>query len=208
VVEEQDRCVGFRIFILDNSGSTDVHDGTSYAVDHTGDVRPRTCTRWDEIKDTAMQQAQLNAQLGTPCTFFLLNPSLTARRSNYQVMQEGKDYCMLDPNRGDLQPQIDVLAAMLAATRPGGTTPLAESIMAAGRTVDSSLRVLEENGQTAFLIIVTDGVPTPTHSGTPDRKSRDAMLTRLRKLTLDLPLFVVVRLHRRGQRARILAGRG
>jgi hypothetical protein len=50
VVEEQDRCVGFRIFILDNSGSTDMHDGTSYAVDHTGNVRPRTCTRWEEIK--------------------------------------------------------------------------------------------------------------------------------------------------------------
>jgi hypothetical protein len=50
VVEEQDRCVGFRIFILDNSGSTDVHDGCSYAVDHRGEVRPRTCTRWEEIK--------------------------------------------------------------------------------------------------------------------------------------------------------------
>lgn len=50
VVEEQDRCVGFRIFILDNSGSTDMHDGTSYAVDHAGNVRVRTCTRWEEIK--------------------------------------------------------------------------------------------------------------------------------------------------------------
>jgi hypothetical protein len=53
-----------------------------------------------------MQQAQLNAQLGTPCTFFLLNPSLTARRSRYAVMQEGKDYCMLDPQRGDLGAQV------------------------------------------------------------------------------------------------------
>jgi Mg-chelatase subunit ChlD len=58
--------------------------------------------------------------------------------------------------------QIDRLAQMLAGTRPGGTTPLAESIMAAGRTVDSSLRVLEEQGQTAFLVILTDGVPTPS----------------------------------------------
>jgi len=54
--------------------------------------------------------------------------------------------------------------------------------MAAGRTVDSSLRVLEENGQTAFLIIVTDGVPTPTHSGTPDRVSTPASHSRVLEL--------------------------
>jgi hypothetical protein len=65
-----------------------------------------------------MQQAQLNAQLGTPCTFFLLNPSLTARRSNYQVMQEGKDYCMLDPQRGDLQPQVELSFTSRPFTAP------------------------------------------------------------------------------------------
>jgi hypothetical protein len=37
---------------------------------------------------------------------FLLNHSLTARRSRDAVMQEGKDYCMLDPQRGDLGAQV------------------------------------------------------------------------------------------------------
>jgi len=48
--------------------------------------------------------------------------------------------------------------------------------------------------RTAFLVIATDGAPTPTNSGRPTAAAAAAALQELRSLTAELPVRLVVRL--------------
>merc|ERR1712048_1038874 len=74
LLDEEDRQIGKRIFLLDNSGSTNTLDGHYFEEVADGRLVSRPCTRWEEIKRMAMEQAKWNAMIGTPCEFVLLNP--------------------------------------------------------------------------------------------------------------------------------------
>ena len=64
----------------------------------------------------AMQQAAMNARVGTPCEFVLLNPP--AQRG-FGDFQEGVDFAVVDPARGDTQGQLDELERLLEYVRIG-----------------------------------------------------------------------------------------
>lgn len=207
LVTDQDSQVGMRIFILDNSGSTAALDGAvlpkPMQPDRYGNPpRMRRCTRWEEIKNMAMEQAVWNAQLQIPCTFFLLNPPKTG--DSKAIVQgvaagapvAGRDYVNIDTRKdiNKMGEQINELEAMLSRTQPGGVTPLAERIAIIRNRLESTAGSVMEGCQRVFLVLCTDGLPTTVDSGRPSRYAQQAMVRELREITTRLPVFVVVRL--------------
>jgi hypothetical protein len=158
-----------RIYILDNSGSTAIDDGkvsvpaTSSAAhsysENTSSAaaqapppvmfEARGCTRWEEIKQLALQQAEYNVAVGTPAEFHLLNPKVLASPV------EGQDFVVVQP--GGIG--VDALKQMLARARPGGGTPLAERLELIKQRL--ARRATTAWTGAVYLVIVTDGVPTP-----------------------------------------------
>jgi len=184
VVAKEDSRVGMRIFILDNSGSTGDDDGLYVPKLRPGDVNveAQPCTRWEEIKRMAIDQAELNAQAQIPCKFFLLNPS---QGSDWDDLKAGEDYCEINPLHGNLQEQVQAVKRMLDNSGPTGTTPLAECINAVGVHMEAEMESIIDEDQRAYLVLVTDGLPDG---------GMDEMVQEIRKLCAEYPLFVVVRL--------------
>merc|ERR1719336_1673392 len=85
------------------------------------------CTRLEEIKRMALQQAAMNARLGTPCKFVLLN---TPAPRGFAAFREGLDITTVDaaPGSPHAAEQLAALKAMLQRTRAEGPTPLAERL--------------------------------------------------------------------------------
>lgn len=207
LVTDQDSTVGMRIFILDNSGSTAALDGQvlpkPVQLDRYGNPpRMRRCTRWEEIKTMAMEQAVWNAQLQIPCAFFLLNPPQVGdsravmRAGAAGAPVAGRDYVTIDTRKdiNEMQKQVADLEAMLSRTQPGGVTPLAERIAIIRKQLESTAASLMAGFQNVFLVLCTDGLPTTVDSGRPSRAAQLAMVRELRTITTCMPVFVVVRL--------------
>merc|ERR1712159_196445 len=53
IIRKEDKQIGLRIFLLDNSGSTQTYDG-KYLQRVNGEVVSVPCTRWEEIKLMAL----------------------------------------------------------------------------------------------------------------------------------------------------------
>ncbi|KAL7563549.1 hypothetical protein ACA910_002216 [Epithemia clementina (nom. ined.)] len=62
-----------RIWILDNSGSMAIGDGYRIVETSDGQIQGQVVTRWEELQQTATQQAELAAALRLPTQFRLLN---------------------------------------------------------------------------------------------------------------------------------------
>lgn len=152
-VDEAHR-VGLRLFLLDNSGSTNTPDGHELNEEGT---RLLSCTRWQEICASARAACKLGAATGVPCEFHLLNP-LRARSNTV----EGDDFI-----RTHDATDVPRLEAFLRRCSPGGVTPLAEALHSLRPRLDAFASSEGASGRAAFLIIVTDGEPTPSHSGRP-----------------------------------------
>eukprot|EP00241_Pyramimonas_parkeae_P007140 CAMPEP_0114273722 /NCGR_PEP_ID=MMETSP0058-20121206/29288_1 /TAXON_ID=36894 /ORGANISM="Pyramimonas parkeae, CCMP726" /LENGTH=316 /DNA_ID=CAMNT_0001393275 /DNA_START=118 /DNA_END=1068 /DNA_ORIENTATION=+ len=162
-VEKEDRQVGMRIFIVDNSTST------------------------------------LNAQTKVPCRFFVLNPSQAAQESNWQNLKAGTDYCEINTLNGTMQEQVHVLKNMLDTTKLRAGTPLGKCIEAVGRLLQADLDTMIEEQKLAYLVLVTDGVPSD-ESDSSFMHTESLMVKGLRKLCAEYPLFVVIRLCTSNQR--------
>mmetsp|Transcript_24331 Transcript_24331/g.46178 ORF Transcript_24331/g.46178 Transcript_24331/m.46178 type:complete len:325 (+) Transcript_24331:465-1439(+) len=184
VVAKEDSRVGMRIFILDNSGSTSSSDGLHVPKLKPGDVsvQAQSCSRWEEIKRMAIDQAELNAQTQTPCKFFLLNPK---QGSNWNNLTAGQDFCEINPHRGNLQDQVQAVRQMVDNSGPDGGTPLAKCIEAVGKLIKDDMESILEKDKRGYLVLVTDGLPDT---------GKDQMVTEIRKLCVAYELFVVVRL--------------
>ena len=75
-----------------------------------------------------------------------------------------------------------------------GVTPLAERLRELRPRLQAFAAEAGPSGQCAFLVLVTDGAPTPPDSGTPTPAAAAAALRELRGLTTALPVRLVVRL--------------
>ena len=181
--------VGVRIFLLDNSGSTNTMDGHVLSGG-----RLRTCTRWEEIREMARSACALGAATGVPCEFHLLNP-LRGRhaffgRGDEAVAVEGVDWVRTAGGRSDAR----ALDSFLDKVVPQGVTPLAERLRTLRPRFDAFAAETAGRGALAFLVIATDGAPTPRDSGSPTPAAAAAALGELRALTAALPVRLVVRL--------------
>ena len=152
--------VGLRLFLLDNSGSTAAVDG--HELLHG--TRLLTCSRWREVCSAAEGACALGAATGVPCEFHLLNPlrGHAAAAASATGGEEGHDFI-----RTSTLADLPRLQAFLWRVTPSGVTPLAERLRALRPRFEAFASGEGASGRVAFLIIVTDGAPTPANSGTP-----------------------------------------
>ena len=174
--------VGLRLFLLDNSGSTMATDGHELRGG-----RILTCTRWREIVCAAESAASLGVATGVPCEFHLLNPFRGHAASGAGT--EGDDFI-----RTQSRDDLPRLAAFLKRVNPSGVTPLAERLRSLRPHLDAFAASEGSSGRVAFMVIVTDGAPTPMHSGTPTDAAARAALAALRQLVSSYSVRLVVRL--------------
>ena len=144
-------------------------------------------SRWEEICALAASAAALANATGTPAEFHLLNP---LRRGSTAASVEGEDFVRTCGAEADAVR----LASFLARVTPGGVTPLAERLRELRPRLQAFAAEAGPSGQCAFLVLVTDGAPTPPDSGTPTPAAAAAALRELRGLTSALPVRLVVRL--------------
>lgn len=185
LLEEEDRQIGRRIFLLDNSGSTQAYDGHHYQAMPDGTWRSMPCSRWEEIKHMALEQAQWNQAMGTPCEFVLLNPGP-------EPLQEGRDYVRMDGASGPAA--VDALRRMLEGGGPRGVTPIADRLQEIHQRVSGQQAELARNGQRVVLVIATDGLPTSAGSGQSTSQDKQRMVQALKRLGAELSVFIVIRL--------------
>ena len=166
-----------RFWIVDNSGSMSICDGTRLVKTQAGQLRRAQCTRWSELQETVRFHAEAAAALRAPTEFIMLNPSSTTPQS---VLVGG----------GNVAPEAMAAAAAaevkhaneLMETSPCGRTPLCRHIKTITARVRSMAETLRSRNQRVAVVIATDGEPT-------DGSVADA----LRQMR-DLPVWVVVRL--------------
>jgi len=139
----------------------------------------------------ATQQADMNARLGIPSEFILLNPPT---RRGFAAFREGSDFAVVDARRGDLGGQLAVLEQMLQATRPLGPTPLADRLREVHHRLQHHYGHWADGGSQFVVVVATDGLPTCPGSGVPSQEAQQEVTEVLRKLTAELPVFMVVRL--------------
>lgn len=182
-IVEEERSTAHRIYVIDNSGSTSIDDGKVQQGSPGGGILARGATRWEEIKQLSIQQAEYNVAVGVPAEFHLLNPK------NNAATVEGTDFVVVENDGG-----VAALIRMLSGTRPGGGTPLAERL----ELIQNRLARRHPWNGDIFLVIVTDGVPTPlewTGNSKFDREDpKKRMVQQLRQITNRFPVTLVVRL--------------
>jgi len=139
----------------------------------------------------AMQQADMNSRLGIPSEFLLLNPPT---RRGFAAFREGSDFAIVDAKRGDVEGQLAALEQMLQATRPHGPTPLADRLREVHHRLQHYYGHWADEGSQFVVVVATDGLPTCPSSGVPSQEAQQEVTQVLRKLTAELPVFMVVRL--------------
>jgi hypothetical protein len=192
-IAEADK-VAARIFLLDNSGSTNSVDGHVLKGEHLV-----SATRWEEICASAHDACRLGIATGVPCEFHLLNPP---RGGSGETAVEGEDFLCTATDA-----DADRLRIFLRRVTPQGVTPLAERLRSMWPRFEAlaTARSSTHSAHVSFLIIMTDGAPTPPNSGVPTPQAAAAALNALRRLTQQFALRLVVRLGKKWNQAGLIA---
>eukprot|EP00927_Polykrikos_kofoidii_P079712 TRINITY_DN76520_c0_g1_i1.p1 TRINITY_DN76520_c0_g1~~TRINITY_DN76520_c0_g1_i1.p1 ORF type:complete len:482 (-),score=71.37 TRINITY_DN76520_c0_g1_i1:153-1568(-) len=189
LIGEEDNRIAVRVFLLDNSGSTSAFDGAHYDESAGGYAQRVPCSRWEEVRRMAIQQAAFNAAVGTACEFIILNPPRPR-----SCFTSGMDFVAIDPSRDDVHAQLALLHRMLEQTKPNGPTPLAERIEEIKQRLRTHYGHLAQDGLSAVVVIATDGLPTDGSFGGVSQVAQQNLTKVLRRLASDLPVFIVLRL--------------
>ena len=145
-----------------NSGSTSEMDGHVLYSDRGRPPRLVTCTRWREIS-SAEAAAKLGAATGVPCEFHLLNP-LRGTRSILRLRAR-TTFEQASATGGTSSDQRRLLRWLAKVTPRRDAARAASSTALAA--LEAFVRDEAASGRVAFLIILTDGAPTPIDSGQP-----------------------------------------
>lgn len=173
--------ISLRIWILDNSGSMRISDG-SRLVENPSQNAPRPftsvqTTRWQELQENAIYHAKLAGLLKAPTIFRLLNhPGARVGAQQFTVAD--------NPGSG-VQESMNKAVEIINKTQPEGYTPLLFHIKEIKDYVQSIEPQLTAAGKKAAVIIATDGVPTDA--------SQDQMVQHLNELQ-QLPVYLIFRL--------------
>jgi len=184
---QEDRRIGLRIYLLDNSGSMNSVDGTLIKELPGGRIQQQTCTRWEEICSFAKDHARWNLATGVPAEFVLLNSAGRMGVAYGSLPQEGIDYVRVDRNRPT---SMDDLDRLLRNNTPRGGTPITARLQEIGSMIHQEVGNLASQGQMVFLTLATDGVPTD-HAGNDDRMR---LINEIKRLLHSLPVQMVIRL--------------
>jgi len=183
--------ISTRIYLLDNSGSTSIGDGHMVVpTGLRGQYSSIPCTRWDEIKNMALNQARWNASLGVRAEFILLNPPCP------QDPMPGRDFMIIDsdgtvPNPVDagVEEQVAALQRMLDRNGPRGPTPLVARL----QELQRRLKLQFVDGERIMLTIATDGVPT-CPGGNSSSQDQVQLVQVLRGFVASFNALIVIRL--------------
>lgn len=157
---ETSACTAVRFWVVDNSGSMATPDGKQVVFRQDGSLTVVRSTRWNELKDVVLKQADLALSLDCRIDFHLLNPphSLRAR----QFLSLALDSTVQFPSQGELATLND-LRATLDSTPQGGT-PLTEAVVSIHKLVQQLAPDLTRNQQQVVVVIATDGLPNNSTS--------------------------------------------
>lgn len=181
---QEDRRIGLRIYLLDNSGSMCNYDGKLLEEQPGGRLQMRGCSRWEEICSFARDHARWNLSTGVPAEFMLLNG---ASRAAGVAPVEGQDFVRVERSR---PAAVDDLDRLLRNTPPRGGTPITQRLREIGALIAAEAHSLASKGQIVYLTLATDGLPT-TLQGQDDCQN---MVEELKRMANSLPLQMVIRL--------------
>ena len=171
-----------RFWVVDNSGSMNMNDGTRLVPNSTGRLTPVKTSRWTELSDTIVGIAELASTLGARTDFHLLNA--TSQGQCLSIGAECSDpsapadvACVAEPVT------LPELKRRFGKISPSGSTPLTEAVMQVASLIEPAAPKLRAKGQKACVVLATDGLPN-------DRHSFERALHELQRL----PVWLVVRL--------------
>jgi hypothetical protein len=173
-----------RIWILDNSASTNQVDCCKYIDTH--EMRRDKCTRWEDIMDTAMYHAQMATWLHTPTIFRLLN-TCPGVASEYTIASQ--------PYSSDISAKqhLHRFQQWLQSAWPTGRTSLTHHVQQIRQSIQSMQETLHSKTQHIVLTIATDGLPSDENGVCNDEQCE---LFRKSFRTLSkLPIQVIFRLN-------------
>ena len=168
-----------RLWVVDNSGSMQMGDGSRLVPDAAGRMRIILCTRWQELSETVASAGELAATLGARTDFFLLNPSagapqhVTVAFDSSSTATDGGHSVM--PGRCAHPQEV---RRMMSAVSPSGTTPLTEAVQRVISIIEPLAAELQSRGQQAVLTIATDGQPNDPPSFLQAPYGQDSSLAR------------------------------
>lgn len=179
------KAIGVRIFILDDSGSMLERDRQRFGL---RGIEP--CSRWEEVVAMALSQVRWHAAACVPCQFHLLNGKANSGGGpGFRKVAPGDDLAEFE--------------RWLEGVTPCGLTDAVSAITHVRLQLESISSELQNKQKQAFIILVTDGEPTPPTWGSTgvqgDRalqclQARSHMVLELRRLSGELPVTLVVRL--------------
>jgi hypothetical protein len=165
-----------RFWVVDNSGSMNMNDGTRLVPNGAGRLTPVKTSRWTELSDTIVAIAELASTLGARTDFHLLNA--TSQGQCLSIGGECSDVaCVAQPVT------LPELKRRFGKISPSGGTPLTEAVMQVASLIEPAAAKLRAKGQKACVVLATDGLPN-------DRHSFERALHELQRL----PVWLVVRL--------------
>uniref|UniRef100_A0A7S2N762 VWFA domain-containing protein n=1 Tax=Haptolina brevifila TaxID=156173 RepID=A0A7S2N762_9EUKA len=169
-----------RLWVVDNSGSMQVADGSRLVAVAGGSSRMVRSTRWEELADTLGAIAEVSEATGGRTDFLLLNPPTRGGPQHASVGGDSSSLpvAQLGPQMGSGQ-----LRALMQSVSPAGGTPLTEAVMQVISLLEPAVPHLTSRGQQAVVVLATDGMPNHPPS----------FLSALQHLQ-TLPVWLVVRL--------------
>lgn len=172
-----------RIWILDNSGSMAIGDG--YRIVETADrrVEGQTVSRWEELKQMVVDQAEVAASLNLFTEFRFLNyPGDVVGCQSFAV---GKG--------SNARQEIMETRNIMLRANPIGTSNFQAPLSMVAQKIREMEHALTAANQKVSIVIVTDGVPTDESGSESSLQPGDEFVETLRSLE-NLPVWLVIRL--------------
>ena len=169
-----------RIWVVDNSGSMRINDGTRILEESTqSNVKFATCTRWAELCQCIEYHIDMSGSLNAPTIFRLLNhPGKDAGDQQFSVANDSNQ---------SVEENVKRAKQIMSLTQPDMYTPLVQHVKEIIDHVKTMEENLRKNHQKVAVIIATDGIPSDG-----DKSS----FVRYLKGLGDLPVWLVFRLVR------------
>jgi len=194
-----------RIWVVDNSGSMQLADGTRIITSLSSNsqksvkthqkplsgksvldvTKAVSCTRWEELQDTIKYHAQMAALMHSPTIFKLLNDTGSLFACNQFSVGESD-------SSTENERQVQNVYKIIQKIRPGGVTPLTHHLQGIRQGIKDLEAQLRRYGKKVVVVLATDGLPTD-EQGYDGPYVTKQFVEALRSLE-GLPVWVVVRL--------------
>uniref|UniRef100_A0A061S034 Uncharacterized protein n=1 Tax=Tetraselmis sp. GSL018 TaxID=582737 RepID=A0A061S034_9CHLO len=156
--------VPIRFWIVDNSGSMATDDGTRLVPSSSapGNFNTVRSTRWEELRDVILLHARLAEALKSRIDIHLLNNPRSTQAPQFLSLGSTSCECPSVSSASNLQQLLTALN-----TQPTGTTPLTEAVQTVTGLIAQVSPRFRKNGQTAVVVLATDGLPDDPDSFVP-----------------------------------------